>query len=180
SSSAIRRHDSCPEIEHGENQPVHPIPQPGDVLQSRSSLIPREAKMQQLPVSVSSSIATPRPPTLRDWAAVGFRHARLMAFCFLFIFGAAILVTLFTPRQYEAELKILVKGERADPLVSPDKESVMPRPEVTEQDVNSEVELIKSRDVLEKLALSTGVSPNDTIRLNEAVQELEKNVTAER
>src|SRR5205814_8464981 len=47
------------------------------------------------------------------------------------------------------------------------------------QDVNSEVELIKSRDVLEKLALSTGVSPNDTIRLNEAVQELEKNVTAE-
>ena len=107
--------------------------------------------MQQLPVSVSSSIATPRPPTLRDWAAIGFRHARLMAFCFLFIFGAAILVTLFTPRQYEAELKILVKGERADPVVTPEKEAVMSRPDVTEQDVNSEVELLKSRDLLEKV-----------------------------
>src|SRR5437899_2962263 len=129
--------------------------------------------MHQLPVSVSSSIATPKAPTLRDWAAIGFRHARLMGFCFLFIFGAAVLITLFTPRQYEAELKILVKGERVDPLVSPEKESVAPRPDVTEQDVNSEVELLKSRDLLEKVALANGVPPNDTIRLNKTVQKLE-------
>ena len=135
--------------------------------------------MQQLPVSVSSSIATPKPPTLRDWAAVGFRHARLMIFCFLFIFGAVVLITLFTPRQYEAELKILVKGERADPLVSSEKESVAARPDVTEQDVNSEVELLRSRDLLEKVALANGVPPNDTIRLNKAVQKLERNLVAE-
>src|SRR5438093_3980498 len=126
--------------------------------------------MHQLPVSVSSSIATPKAPTLRDWAAIGFRHARLMTFCFLFIFGAVLLITLFTPRQYEAELKILVKGERADPLVTPEKDSLMPRPEVTEQDVNSEVELLKSRDLLEKLALATGIPPNDSVRLNQATQ----------
>src|SRR5579862_78461 len=134
--------------------------------------------MQQLPVSVSS-ISTPRPPTLRDWAAVGFRHGRLVVLTLLLIFGAVVLITVFTPRQYEAELKILVKGERADPLVTPDKDPVMPRPEVTEQDVNSEVELLKSRDLLEKLALTAGVPPNDSVRLNRTIEELEKNVTVE-
>src|SRR5712692_146157 len=102
--------------------------------------------MQQLLVS---SMSTPKPPTLRDWAAIGFRQRRVIVLSFLLIFGTVFLITLFTPRQYEAELKILVKGERADPLVTPEKDSIMPRPEVTEQDVNSEVELIKSRDLLE-------------------------------
>src|SRR6516165_8276496 len=119
--------------------------------------------MKQLAVSVPS-ISKPKPPTLRDWAAVGFRHGRLMALSFLFFFGAVLLITLFTPRQYEAELKILVKWERADRLVTPDQESTMPRPEVTEQDVNSEVELLKSRDLLEKVAVATGVPANDGVR----------------
>src|SRR2546425_4122794 len=121
--------------------------------------------MQQLPVSVSS-MSTPKTPTLRDWAAIGFRQRGVIALSFLLIFGAVFLVTLFTPRQYEAELKILVKGERADPLVTPEKDSIMPRPEVTEQDVNSEVELLKSRDLLEKVVLANGVPPNDSVRLN--------------
>ena len=134
--------------------------------------------MKQLAVSVPS-ISKPKPPTLRDWAAVGFRHGRLMVLSFLFFFGAVLLITLFTPRQYEAELKILVKWERADRLVTPDQESTMPRPEVTEQDVNSEVELLRSRDLLEKVAVATGVPANDGVRLNQATQELEKNVTVE-
>jgi uncharacterized protein involved in exopolysaccharide biosynthesis len=134
--------------------------------------------MHQLPVAVST-IATPRPLTLRDWVAVGFRHSRMIGLCFLLIFGAVTLITILTPRQYEAELKILVKGERAEPLVSPDKESVMARPEVTEQDVNSEVELLKSRDLLEKVALASGVLPNDSLKLNKAVQQLEKKIIVE-
>src|SRR5689334_19745434 len=134
--------------------------------------------MQQLPAT-TTSIRSPQAATLRDWAAIGFRHARLMAFCFMFVFGAVILITLFMPRQYEAELKILVKGERADPLVSPEKDSVASRPDVTEQDVNSEVELLKSRDLLEKVALTNGVPPNDPVRLSNAVQRLEKNIIVE-
>jgi uncharacterized protein involved in exopolysaccharide biosynthesis len=126
--------------------------------------------MQKLAVSVSSSsVTTPKSPTLRDWAAIGFRHSRLVAFTFLFIFGAALLVTFLTPQQYEAELKILVKGERADPLVSAEKDSVAPRPDVTEQDVNSEVELLKSRDLIEKAAAGLG----------RTAKELEKNLTVE-
>jgi uncharacterized protein involved in exopolysaccharide biosynthesis len=134
--------------------------------------------MQQLSVSVSS-VDMPKRSTLRDWAALVFRQRRVIVCCFLMILGAVALLTVLTPRKYEAELKILVKGERADPLVTPDKDPIMPRPEVTEQDVNSEVELLKSRDLLEKLALSTGVPQNDSVRLNEAVQELEKNITVE-
>src|SRR5438445_8647514 len=130
--------------------------------------------MHQLPAPVSS-ISTPPRSTLRDWAGLGFRQRRVIVSSFLLILGAVVLITLFTPRQYEAELKILVKGERADPLVTPEKDSIMPRPEVTEQDVNSEVELLKSRDLLEKVVLASGVPPNDSVRVYQATQELEKN-----
>jgi uncharacterized protein involved in exopolysaccharide biosynthesis len=51
--------------------------------------------------------------------------------------------------MYDAEMKILVKQTRVDPLVTPNPE----RPErvgnLTEQDLESEAELLKSRDVLE-------------------------------
>src|SRR5579862_398636 len=114
--------------------------------------------MKQLPVS---SLSTVTNPTARDCAAVGFRHAHIMAWSFVLIFGAVAFVTMLMPRQYEAELKILVKNERADPLVTTDKEHSAVAPEVTEQDLNSEAELLKSTDLLQKVAVATGTSAVD-------------------
>ena len=47
--------------------------------------------------------------SLRDVVAPVFRHRRLVAGSFLAIVLGAIVATLVLPKQYQAEMKILVK-----------------------------------------------------------------------
>jgi uncharacterized protein involved in exopolysaccharide biosynthesis len=63
--------------------------------------------------------------------------------------GLAGLVTLVMPRRYESRMRFLVNNERADLVISPEKNQPTPPTEVTETQVNSEMELLKSRDILE-------------------------------
>jgi uncharacterized protein involved in exopolysaccharide biosynthesis len=92
-------------------------------------------------------------PTLRDLLAVVFRHRRLVALTFLGIVSGAILVAVLKPPQYEAHMQILVKHERVDPVITSEPSTVtQPNSQlVTDQDLNNEVELIKSRDLLVKV-----------------------------
>src|SRR5579864_3612056 len=103
----------------------------------------------------SGANGTDRLPTLRDIATPLFRHPRVVLVTFLVILAATILGTLALPKDYEAEMKILVKRERVDAAVSPGRDAVISNPGgVTEEELNSEVELLKSRDLLEKVVLS--------------------------
>src|SRR5262249_39810639 len=115
--------------------------------------------MKELNVSL---IDRPLPPrtttTVRDWAAVGFRHTRSIICSFLVVFGGVVFITWLTPARYESQMEILVKRERVDPIVTADKNTPTMPADVTEQDVNSEVELLKSRDLLEKVAVSSGLT----------------------
>jgi uncharacterized protein involved in exopolysaccharide biosynthesis len=61
--------------------------------------------------------------TLRYLLGIGFRHQRLVILSFALIFAAVFVFVLQRAPQYEARMKILVKRERADPLVSPDASS---------------------------------------------------------
>jgi succinoglycan biosynthesis transport protein ExoP len=89
------------------------------------------------------------PFTLRDLVAVGFRRRQVMALCFVGVFLGVLLSALFLPSTYRAETKILVKRERLDPVVSPEQNApMMFRDSVSEEDLNSEVELIESEDVV--------------------------------
>jgi uncharacterized protein involved in exopolysaccharide biosynthesis len=99
---------------------------------------------------------TDRLPTLRDLATPLFRHPRLVLFTFLGLLLATILGAILLPRDsYEAKMKILVKRERVDAAVSPGRDAVMPNPGgVTEEEINSEVELLKSHDLLEKVVVA--------------------------
>ena len=101
---------------------------------------------------------------LRDWAAVGVRHRRWVALAFLGVFFGAALVAALAPPSYQANTKILVKRDRLDPLVSADSSSPMPQiaADVTEMELNSEIELIKSRDLLEKVVLGCGLENTAT------------------
>jgi uncharacterized protein involved in exopolysaccharide biosynthesis len=104
----------------------------------------------------------PRPPavfTLRDCAAVGFRQKRSIVTIFLAIFGLVALITWLLPFQYESEAEILVKRERVDPIVTADKNGQpLAQSDFNEQDLNSEVEILKSHDLLEKVAIESGLS----------------------
>ena len=93
--------------------------------------------------------------TLRDVLAIAFRHQRLIVVSFCGIFFGALLTAVLQPSLYESGMKVLVKRERVDPVVTAEA-SAQPQfaPGVTEEDLNSEVELLKSRDLLEKVVLA--------------------------
>jgi uncharacterized protein involved in exopolysaccharide biosynthesis len=97
---------------------------------------------------------------LRDVVTVAFRHRRLGLTVFFAVLAGAALVIAFTPRSYQSSLKILVRNERADPLVSSASEANQQlMPAITPEELHSEVELLKSEDVLRKVALKTGLVP---------------------
>src|ERR1700689_2506827 len=91
----------------------------------------------------------PSAISLRDVVAPLFRQRRLIFYLFLAVFITAIAAAIFVPKQYRAEMMILVKRERIDETVTSNKVTVLEaRPELTEEQVQSEVELIRSRDLL--------------------------------
>ena len=96
---------------------------------------------------------------LRLWRAAAMRHRTLMIAVFLAVFSGAAAAALLLPPHYLATTKILVKRERVDTMVTPDAAGVAPQMPglVTEMEVNSEVELIRSRDLLQQVAGACGL-----------------------
>src|ERR1700720_963645 len=93
--------------------------------------------------------------TARDFLAIGFRQRRLIINTFLGIFSIAVVIAFLLPKKYEAQMKILVRHERAEQVVSPDRESSIQRStEVSEEELQSEAELIRSRDLLGKVVVA--------------------------
>ena len=137
-----------------------------------------------------------RSHTLRDIVGVLFRHHRLMTLSFAGILAGAIVVAVLQPNHYQSDMKILVKRERIDPVVTAQSSASAPQTatQVTEEELNSEVELLTSSDVLAKVVTgseleklkgpslwdkifsgrkSAAVQPGeDPARLAEAVQKL--------
>lgn len=102
------------------------------------------------------------PVTLRDAAMPIFRQRRIASLIFLGILSGAILTGLLLPRKYEAEMKILLNRDRQDAVVTPDLNAAAPVAAalgISEEDINSEVELLKSRDLLEQVVRACGLEP---------------------
>ena len=98
-------------------------------------------------------------PSRRDVVATLFRHWKSMLIVGVLIVAATIVGGLWTP-AYESQMKILVESRRSDAVVS--SSSVLPvqfNPNgVSEEDMNSEVELLKGDDLLRKVVLTTGLA----------------------
>ena len=97
--------------------------------------------------------------TLRDVVEVGMRRRRSLATYFAIVFLGAAVAAAIMPRRYESELKILVNRERADALITPQQTAAVEQnmPSLTEEDINSEVALLRSEDVLENVVLKCGL-----------------------
>ncbi len=61
--------------------------------------------------------------TTRDILAVGFRQRRLIITTFFGILAAVIVLAFTLPKHYESEMKILVRHERADSVVSAERDA---------------------------------------------------------
>lgn len=89
--------------------------------------------------------------SLRDILSIAFRRKRAVLLCLVATIVAAVLAGWLLPR-YHGEAKILVDRQRVDPLLSPTPEtnnfSMATQPVVTDEDLRSEVELMRSTGVL--------------------------------
>src|ERR1044072_5183638 len=88
--------------------------------------------------------------SLRDGAGAIFRRRGLVLFTFLSVIAGTIVVTLLLPNRYESRMKILVKNQRVDVVITPDATTTAPAVDndVSENQINSEIELLTSRDLL--------------------------------
>ena len=95
----------------------------------------------------------------RDFLVPLFRRKQLLILTFLSVLGAVILLGLLSGPTYSARMAILVNRERVDPLVSTQATTQMIASDnpVTPEEINSEVELLSSRDVLEQVVTANGL-----------------------
>jgi uncharacterized protein involved in exopolysaccharide biosynthesis len=90
--------------------------------------------------------------TTRDFLAAGFRQHRLIIATFFGILAAVTVIAFVLPKQYESQMKILVRHERADSVVSAERDTPhQVQTEVSEEELESEAELLKSHDLLSKV-----------------------------
>src|SRR6202790_2906462 len=100
--------------------------------------------------------------TTRDFLASGFRQRRLIITTFFGILAAVIVIALVLPKQYESQMKILVRHERADSVVSAEREAPQQfRTEVSEEELQSVAELLKSKDLLTKVVTACDLQKQD-------------------
>src|ERR1035437_1483019 len=112
---------------------------------------------------LSGNSKTELSPTPRELAATLFRRPRLVAASFAFVVQATMLFVVFSAR-YESHFKVLLRRGRFDPVVSPQPASAMDftRPDITEEELNSEVELLRDEDLLKQVVKMAGLVPADT------------------
>jgi uncharacterized protein involved in exopolysaccharide biosynthesis len=96
--------------------------------------------------------------TLREVLEIGLRRKRTFGTCFLVNFLGA-LAAILLPLHYESEMKILVHRERLDPLVTAQQTAAVEQnlPRLTEEDINSEVAILRSQDLLENVVTTCGL-----------------------
>lgn len=98
-----------------------------------------------------------RPRTLEDLKAAVLRHSQLLLVCFIALSAGAVAAVMLATPMYHAQLKLLVKHDRADSVVSAAADPDNSRAELSENDVLSQVELVRSDDLLKKVATEAGL-----------------------
>ena len=104
-------------------------------------------------------------PTLRELAMVLFRQRRILIGISSSIFILAVLYA-FAGASYRSQLRVLVRRGRSDPPVAAQQNAPadFSRAEVTEEELNSEVELLKDDDVLRGVVEANDLASHDWLR----------------
>lgn len=99
--------------------------------------------------------------SVRDVASVLFRHKLVICLTFLTVVLGTIVLTFLMPNEYESRMKILVKNTRSDVPITPDRTTgatgIYAENDVSENQVNSEIELLTSEDLLKQVVAECGL-----------------------
>jgi uncharacterized protein involved in exopolysaccharide biosynthesis len=116
--------------------------------------------------------------SVRDGASALFRRRGMVLFIFLAVVLGTAVVTYLLPNKYESRMKILVKNQRVDVAITPEATAGAPAgvdTEVSENVINSEIELLTSRDLLTQVARETGLAqPSSTAFWKKALPEADR------
>jgi polysaccharide biosynthesis transport protein len=97
-------------------------------------------------------------PTLRDMLAPLFRRKRAFGYTFFGVLLGTIVAAFVLNSIHKGHMEILVNEQRLDPSVTPQSTTGQPSaPTVTDYDIGSEVELLQSPDLLQKVVLAAGL-----------------------
>jgi uncharacterized protein involved in exopolysaccharide biosynthesis len=124
--------------------------------------------------------------TLRDLTLPLIRRKRVWMLTFLCVFAVAALIGLLRRQTYESHMSILISRE--EPRSSEATETDASTPPLTDQEVTSEAESLKSREFLERVVLSNGLQngqdsrflsfllprQTETVRVAHAVLQLDR------
>jgi len=100
---------------------------------------------------------------LRDIAVIVFRQKWLIALTFLTTAATAVILAYTMSDQYESRMKILVKNTRVEAPVTAERTGVFAdQSEISESQIVSEIELLRSRDLLEQVVRNTNLAQSET------------------
>ena len=101
-------------------------------------------------------------PTPRELVRPLFHYRGPVAGTFLLVVALTVAFVASLPRVYVAEMKLLIKRERLDAIVTSDaRASATPPADIPETELNSAVELLKSRDLLERVVVEAGLAESE-------------------
>lgn len=112
-----------------------------------------------------------RLPTRRDVVRPLFRYRRAVLLTFVGVVSTVMVVAALARRSFESEMKILVKRERLDTVVSPEAQAPTGGVDVNEAELYAEVELLTSGDLLKDVVRSTGLLKLEKTGAADAVSE---------
>ncbi len=108
-----------------------------------------------------NDIDQPKQRTLRDFLYILFRHKAMIVAVFLAVVLTITISSVTTPPTYRASAKILVKFGRENLYTPPTSQPSASQSVVDssrEEQVNSEIEILKARGLAEKVIRAIGVN----------------------
>ncbi|HET8966241.1 MAG TPA: Wzz/FepE/Etk N-terminal domain-containing protein [Candidatus Acidoferrum sp.] len=113
---------------------------------------------------------------------MAFRRRKTIGYTFVAIMLGAVLAVILLPSKYESQTSILVHRERVDPPLSAEQTGTLQQmaPALTEEDINSEVGLLQSQDLLEKVVIACGLEDRMHPSILSTVFQMRKQTPEER
>lgn len=122
-----------PSTSHGDRLPVGADP---------GELAPSHAELQGLPLA----------DNLVDWLGILRRQWLLIAAVWIVVMSLTVVALYYWPRSYESAAKFLVRNQRQELVVGPNASTAtLYRDQVSEEVLNTELELLRSRDILTRV-----------------------------
>jgi uncharacterized protein involved in exopolysaccharide biosynthesis len=119
----------------------------------------------------TTQIKSTSVPTLRDLLAPVFRRKRAFLLTLIGMTVGTVIATVSLSYQYQASMEILVNEERLDPVLTAESTSQnsAPPPAITDAQINSEVEILQSHDLLQKVVLANHLQDIERNKLTSRV-----------